>query len=646
MRFGSRVLSYLFPICFVMTMAALPSPADAAQCDCSQPLATGSQPTAGDCLKILRVAVRLDTCDPCDESACAPSGTLPVKATDALICLTAAVGGSATLNCPLTTTTTTTTTNGPPAKDSCAGATFRTAVGSDLDSGWDGAGHNAEIVAGAEITFGVVRRCGGDGDVCLIDSDCPAGATCDLTCDCDNPTGPNNVCEAFGPTSPKRCLSSLDPCTEAADCPIPEETCESFFGPPLPLVANGTPTCVTSYFAEPVTGTADMATGIGELSSFLRSRVYLGISTDMPCPRCGAPNQDPEIGDDFACEGGPNDLKTCTVAAVSPDFGGVSEDCPPSINANFSGIGLAIRFSRVTTGTDSRQAVLPCGGALADVHPVTGTGICLDGSNPPTFCSSNADCRKCDNDISVSCTSDTDRSGGSCATAPEQPITCGVYCHCGFCEGDQDRPCFNDSECDGDVCESGVQSDSSFEQLQGNNCSDGICGKTNPERCCAEGDPNCSIPTALFGECSDASYISCQDDTVCINSNAGTCVLEPRPCFENVIERTGTPSPLGSYCTDDPDVEPCTSNADCGVGTCEPLSSEPTSVALFCVPRTLSASINAAAGIPGPGAARFKAVVTATCRCGDGNLEINCGEECDDGNNLDGDGCNMACRSE
>jgi cysteine-rich repeat protein len=71
-----------------------------------------------------------------------------------------------------------------------------------------------------------------------------------------------------------------------------------------------------------------------------------------------------------------------------------------------------------------------------------------------------------------------------------------------------------------------------------------------------------------------------------------------------------------------------------------PDSSEPTTVALFCVPPTASTSINAAGGIPGPGAITFKSAIISY-RCGNGVTEGI--EECDDGNNANGDGCNEIC---
>lgn len=65
---------------------------------CAQPLSAGEKPVATDCLFLLNVAVGTQTCAlPC---ACAPTGTLPTKATDALLCLASATGQSVALNCP------------------------------------------------------------------------------------------------------------------------------------------------------------------------------------------------------------------------------------------------------------------------------------------------------------------------------------------------------------------------------------------------------------------------------------------------------------------------------------------------------------------------------------------------------------------
>jgi hypothetical protein len=277
-------------------------------------------PNATDCLYILQAAVFLQTCNP--ECICEPKGSAPPSATDALICLKAATGQSVALNCPCGST-----------EPACSSAEFFAVGGSDLDSGWNGLGHDSDIVEGASITLRVVRRCSNDQAVCNTAANCTGGATCDLTCNCDEPG--NTECEVFGPTNQGRCLISLLPCNSNADCVVANnESCQQFFGPPLPLSADGTPVCVTTYFQEPIVGTADSATGEGNASSFLRSRVHLGVAGDKPCPRCGTLAQNPMVGDNFQCSGGPNNGQTCTVDAVSSEFGGVSFNCPPASGTN------------------------------------------------------------------------------------------------------------------------------------------------------------------------------------------------------------------------------------------------------------------------------------------------------------------------
>jgi len=90
-------------------MMCLATPALADLGGCAQPVSTGPAPVASDCLYILNVAVGAASCE--QECACAPKGTLPVSATDALVCLAIAVGGSGSLSCPCEASTTTSTTS-------------------------------------------------------------------------------------------------------------------------------------------------------------------------------------------------------------------------------------------------------------------------------------------------------------------------------------------------------------------------------------------------------------------------------------------------------------------------------------------------------------------------------------------------------
>jgi hypothetical protein len=331
----------------------------------------------------------------------------------------------------------------------------------------------------------------------------------------------------------------------------------------------------------------------------LRSRVHLGIAVDQPCPRCGSPAQNPSVGDAFNCEGGPNDGASCTVGGFSPEFGGVSFDCPPDVTSNVSGQGLAIIFPKVTTRTDSQTASLQC------APPFNLSGVCTH--NFAQACSLDSECQ---------------------AIHPKS--TCGFFCHCGFCataaapQGDPDQPCFNDGQCSevGSTCIQGTGSvPANAAQAQPNGCLIGFCGNDQPEEC----------HDKTQGTCSDKTYLSCSDHSECIAQSAGTCVEVQKPCFEGTITRSGAASPLGSYCVDG-DVSndaPCTSDADCaGAATCRADTSKPTFAALTCTPATASGAINAASGLTGPSALTMHAELRL-CSCGDTVPE--CAEQCDDG---------------
>src|SRR5262245_16418175 len=94
----------------IALMLAMPSAARAAQGDCSQPVSNGANPTASDCLFILRTATGSDTCEP--ECVCDTNGAGGVTASDALVCLKAAVSQLQVVDCPCSGDTTTTIPGG------------------------------------------------------------------------------------------------------------------------------------------------------------------------------------------------------------------------------------------------------------------------------------------------------------------------------------------------------------------------------------------------------------------------------------------------------------------------------------------------------------------------------------------------------
>jgi hypothetical protein len=599
---------------------------------CGRPTSSGSSsPLTSDALWILRAAVGQTITVCSDERFCICdvdcSGSITTA--DALIALRDAIGQSVTLKCCCPV---------PSCDFPCTSAEIFSRLHSDLDIGWTGLAHDMKGVVGPSITVRVKRECSvTTAEECEHDDDCPGSETCESTCDCNGDAS----CELTGPTHQRKCRDTLSDCETNADCQasIP---CVHILGPPLPLASAGTPVCVVSVFAEPITGTANSQTGEGEISTSLRSRVFFGIALDQPCPRCGAPNQNPGIGDTFTCIGGQFPGASCTVEGVSADFGGTSTDCPPEFAANVSGPEIAIRFNRVSTDSAARVAKLPCmaTGLFAGNPTVPGSNPkCIDklGAGDPV-CASNADCKRCTEDTTTSCSSNGDCTGkGFCTEAPDQPISCGFWCHCGFCDHNPMLPCFETSDCaDGQTCVAGTGAviTTNIGQQRPNDCHDDgfVCG--------ADGDEQCATTTST---CSNQPYRRCETDQDCETFNAGFCNFEPRPCFEPRITRTGVPSPLGTYCAFEN--KTCTTNADCtdDGDYCAPDSSRPETVALFCVPATRSAPVNTAGGITGPGAVSLSSFIQV-CRCGDSI--VGCDEDCDDGNNVNGDGCDDLCQYE
>ncbi len=656
---NSKIISALTGLA-AAAMLVIPAAGFAAQGDCGQPISDGSNPTATDASVTLRFAVgALSACsDFGPDCICDVNDSASTTASDALLVLRKAVGQPVTLDCgaactttttiSITTTTigaTTTTTLPPNGAPRCSSGEVIALVGGVIDSGWAGPGHNQDLISGARISAKAVRRCenlttGARGAVCVQDSECAVGTErCLVACNCNNPQ--DSTCEITGPTHEQNCTITLDSCTSDGDCGISGGTCRRFFGGPLPLAAAGTPVCVTTYFAGDISGTADAFSGELVADFALRSRVH-ATNIDHPCPICDTGGT-PAVGDTGTCVG--DSQKTglpCTVTSIHPEFGATSPDCPPQPAQNVSGIGLSVLFRGATTNTASKQATLIC--SDNPIHPNGQVGgFCADDVAVGVFdtpCSSNADCLHCTDDPTVGCTTNGDcGAGGACAAAPEQPIACGFYCHVGFCKGagpqDPDQPCFADSDCTGgDTCvpgTGGATSANAPQQLP-NDCSNTICGAESPEQC-GSGD--------TLGVCDVKTYIPCTVDSQCTQQGAGTvCNFIPKPCFEAVISATGSPSPLGSFCSEQDPPTVCTTNADCGGTLCRDDTSVPGVVAIFPIPATASSAVNGAAGLTGPGRVSLSQILLA-CRCGDGTA--GCDEECDDGNDIDGDACTNVC---
>lgn len=523
------------------------------------------------------------------------------------------------------------------AEPACKGGTITLQPGTKLDLGWTGVAHSSSLPAGAQFGFGILSRCSDSQTVCNDNSDCGDGE-CLPTCEC----GLNETCEVTGPIGAKRCHYDLTACSTNDDCTA--GSCNAPFGPPVPLSWGGTPVCVVNFFEGDLGGTVERGPGAATLDFALRTRIFSGIAVGKPCPRCGPPDEDPAVGQQFTCSGGPSNGAACVVDAVSELYGGTSFDCPPENSANITGQGLVYRFPETTTGTTSRTAQLPCKQFGFTKNPLdpTSNPKCTDkraAADP--VCASNADCRRCSGATDTPCGNNTDCAGkGTCLEAPDQPVTCGDWCHCGFCSIETTRPCFENRDCpEGQSCKVGTGSGTmpNSPQQKPNDCSgDGfICGTGDDEVCESSSTGSCSLQPYRF--CNPAGGNTCETNA------AGTCVAAPKACFESRIARSGHAAPYGRYCS--LEQKACTGNADCATpgDTCIDNASGIELAAVFCSQATASSFTNTAVGISGPGALRLNALLQfeGNCSCGDG--EVTCGEACDDGNNDETDACTNAC---
>ncbi|HIL14336.1 MAG TPA: hypothetical protein EYG16_11765 [Deltaproteobacteria bacterium] len=301
----------------------------------------------------------------------------------------------------------------------------------------------------------------------------------------------------------------------------------------------------------------------------------------------------------LVCSGGPNNGLACRPSAATTFFGITSNDCPPDTANNASGAGLEINFSPATTGSVAMAASLPCeapgfenydcpcpgdggvppepnscnygcnAGAELGTGCSTGNGgkgeatVCIGGSAPPlTACDDDGDC-----------------PGGTCSDNPT---------HCVGDVATDLQPCVDNSTCGSgscvDACPTGrcVPLCSPADTVVGgrNLAVEGECaagpltflcdGKTFLP--CAAGDSGTQTgcEAGINGVLGDADDIP----------GAGTCIEEPKACFQYPVAATGTPD-----------------------GT------TPSTVAAYCIGSTSSSAVNGSAGLGGPGRLRTDQVI-------------------------------------
>jgi hypothetical protein len=185
---------------------------------------------------------------------------------------TTTIGGSA--ECPTSAELTVVAGTGNTCANNgdCAVGTCNTTLGrchtvTELDSGWTGIAHDADVT---------------DGIVALADITCGTGPVC-------------GQCDIAGINpEPRNCRCAND---NTKICNLPFEvdatscgagiTCNCYVGPPLALSAGNTPACIVNRLATDISGTVNVDEGSGETNLDLRSQVFLGEALNVPCPVCG-----------------------------------------------------------------------------------------------------------------------------------------------------------------------------------------------------------------------------------------------------------------------------------------------------------------------------------------------------------------------
>lgn len=436
--------------------------------------------------------------------------------------------------------------------------------GVDLDTGWTGQSHDLPGVD--EGASAAVRLSGCDTNT--------GSPTCGQ-CTVDGPIlfpGPSKNCRCFNLAS--RDSSSLAVC----DPEMPSscgggETCECFYGPPLPLSSGAVSVCVVNRYTADLTGTANVANsgphaGEGAAVIRLEAAVHNGPTVDRPCPTCEGDATPGDGVKNGTCNGGPKNTQACDVSGTNAFFGAMSFDCPPARAANIG--NLAIAFNTATTQTTS----LATNGVKCTA---------------PGFTTLDCFCDTCATAAAEPCNSNADCLGGA--------VCGGKRCVGGSNSG---AACTTPSQCPGASCGRPGQATAP------NQCDDGVCSPdpsdaSSPNDGVCEAGPFdrfCSIETfrgcSADGDCNPAPSGSCGN---CVPNQ--TCTGGFRNCFLDPIVRTGTPGTQNSVLA-----------------------------ATFCIPPVSAGAVNSVSGLPGPGGLlQPVAIFRAGATCGNGVVEA--GETCD-----------------
>lgn len=470
---------------------------DAAVGDCGQPVGADVA-TATDALFVLRTSVGLVACNRC---TCDVDDSGSITASDALNVLRDAVGLPVASDCPACDPDGLTCPGvvqfalfakirgACATNDECAGFSVcdpslgRCRTASENDIGWTGLSHNA-------------------------DTDDPVPARLFLDCVGPAPCGHCTIAGHDPSLHNCRCLDDNRQACFTVAGPDDEfcggGQCVCYFGPPLPVSAGNTPTCVLNSLASQPSGEVDVDRGAGTIQIHFAEKVFLGLSLTQPCPLCVNDTTPADGVRDGSCAGGLNNGQDCDAQAYNSTFppptGALySLDCFPVAGANITGPGLSIPID-LTTGRSELHAEVPC--------------------------------------------------------ATDGPAS-ELSCPCRVCSGDETRPCNRDADCAaagaGTCSSNGVGA-----EALPNDCTTGQCDDVGGEQgVCAAGPGGSYCDLILRAD--GTGLISCATNDDCASENigvdGGNCTrVEGRPCFLDPIVAQGFAHPLvplaaGTFCS-------------------------------------------------------------------------------------------------
>ena len=426
---------------------------------------------------------------------------------------------------------------------------FASSSGSETDAGWTGLSHDqlAADLSGYVIGLANCDCSSFTGATCTgatSDSVCDiAGAThpvcsyapgsaqtCDQLGDGDgtDETSDCAVCDGWSVNNGAFCEDETDcqsqcydsggvpqgPCTRQSECGaglVCRGRCDASQycirtpnGGPLPVNSAGASVCGVQTFRTDVTGTMDLVTGTHEIYFQLFSQIHTGEGVARPCPVCGG-----------FCVGGVNDTQVCSGAcSPSGDPCRFDDDCP---------IGEECKTESLDCPGGFCELSLVCG---AD-HPAVAGKACRITAENPFFGTISNDCLP----------SSTANTTGRGLEIDYQPWSSGTL-----------------------TLPYSVPCTASGFELYACPCPDDGGQPSKPNECA----PACDAPGPNFGEgCAIGN--SSGAGTRCANGGNGG-----KLCDEDADCPGSTCSDNPTHCTGDPAFEAyaCTTNTDCGLGTC------------------------------------------------------------------------------